>query len=232
MRPSGRSGTWSAQFPETICPETFHAPRAIGFDGLNCGSLSSGKLSCISPRTWPASRRCPRCNPESRRRLIELRFRVAKFGRFGDASRGMALGKNRAPRVCRAVRKERSPAHRRPAAENPALCRPLSASFSRSFLAPGRWLSRAVLERFVHDLRIGLAARSAHDLPDKKLEHTFIAGAIFRDIVRILLHDFAAQALDFAAVLNLRQPFRGDDFLAPICRSQTWSRRLFCRWRR
>src|SRR5260370_9378912 len=73
-------------------------------------------------------------------------------------------------------------------------------------------LRQQTLQNIVHRLRVGLAARGAHDLANEELEDALVAGFIFRDIVGILGNHLARRSLDRRGVANLRQPFSGNDF--------------------
>src|SRR5260370_42712336 len=85
------------------------------------------------------------------------------------------------------------------------------------------------LQHVIDDLRIGAAARSFHDLPDKRFEYAFIAGTILGHVGRILFHDFAAHPLDLPRVLNLRQTLRGDDLFGRLAGPKHLGDNLFAR---
>src|SRR5260370_27035020 len=63
----------------------------------------------------------------------------------------------------------------------------------------------------VDGLRVGLAARSAHDLPDEKLEDAFVAGFVLGDVVGVFRNDVAS-GFDDGGFADLgTEAFGGDD---------------------
>src|ERR1700680_5349075 len=89
--------------------------------------------------------------------------------------------------------------------------------------APPFPLRENSFKEMVHEMRIGLAARLTHHLPDEEFEDAFVPGAVLGGVLRALRHHLAADALDLAGVAHLRQSFSGDDLLRRPARRKHFS---------
>src|SRR5579864_2697778 len=72
-------------------------------------------------------------------------------------------------------------------------------------------LGKKLPQNVVDGLRVGLAARGAHDLADEKLEDAFFAGFELGYVIGIFLDDFAGGLLESGFVDLGAEAFGGND---------------------
>ena len=164
---------------------------------------AAGSSVCTCMRISPAVHAVRAAAQNHRSALVELRFGVAKFRGFVDASRRQRLGKKIQHHGLAAQIGKRDFACR-PRVGKPEIRR-LSPSCS-IVVSPFAMLAVAIRQQsfqcFVHHLRIGLAARRAHHLPHEKLEYALIPRAVLGHIVGILFDHFAADLLDLPRIID------------------------------
>jgi len=92
IRPDQKRGAHDSQ--ERFAEELLHPSRSISFDGLEFRIAQQGKIQIVLGREFGLSFHFIAAAAQyDRGEFVELRFGVAKLGRFVDSTRGERLGK-------------------------------------------------------------------------------------------------------------------------------------------
>ncbi len=171
--------------------EFLHAPDAVGLQHLVRRIAEQWKVEFLLYfETGEGFFRVGAGAQDRHAQFVELLFCVTKLGRFGRSTRRVGFWKEKEQHAFAAEIRQ---------CQFAAL-----VCFQEkvwSFITDLQHKITSGSQQFAQDvvdgLRIGLAARGAHDLADEKLEDAFVAGAELGDVVGIFLDDFAGSLFDF-----------------------------------
>lgn len=190
--------------PKEGLPEKrFHPPCAVRFDHLE---VRIGEKREIQPVFGFELRlgfdSVTAATNHRRIQLVETAHRVAKLGRFVRSTRRVGLGKEVEDQVfaTKIVERNRAPVVSR------GMERRGPITFLEHLFVSGHIpvLRQKSAKDFIHELRIGLAARFTHHLPHEELEHTFVSSAEFGHVIGILRDHFARHLFDRTRITDLR----------------------------